>query len=55
VITNDSDCFVYGAKTIIRNFGIDMKVKKYQLIIFKKKEFCFSQFRLIYMIDMKLN
>ncbi|UJR21896.1 hypothetical protein I4U23_024968 [Adineta vaga] len=25
VITNDSDCFVYGAKTIIRNFGIDMK------------------------------
>ncbi|CAF1008199.1 unnamed protein product [Rotaria sordida] len=25
VITNDSDCFVYGAKTIIRNFGIDIK------------------------------
>ncbi|CAF4027992.1 unnamed protein product [Rotaria magnacalcarata] len=25
VISNDSDCFVYGAKTIIRNFGIDMK------------------------------
>jgi len=26
VISNDSDCFVYGAKTVIRNFGIDMKV-----------------------------